>query len=207
MRGTTEMINPIETHYAGCRFRSRLEARYAVFFDTLGIRWEYEREGYQVSDRLSLLDHDKDWCYLPDFWLPDHELHVEVKGQFDSDGLRKFLSAAALLSAPYDGCATGCRDGNDTLLLGPIPRVDRPFAYPIRLHMHKGDLQDHPWDGSRKRLWCAGYGSCIANDCGNIRIDASDQTLLNGRSAPPDPAFRHAYTAARSARFEHGEKG
>lgn len=32
-------ITPIQTRYAGCLFRSRLEARWAVFFDHLGIRW------------------------------------------------------------------------------------------------------------------------------------------------------------------------
>ena len=30
----------IETKYKGFRFRSRLEARWAVFFDALGIEWE-----------------------------------------------------------------------------------------------------------------------------------------------------------------------
>ena len=40
-------IKAIETTYKGYRFRSRLEARWAVFFETLGIRWKYENEGYQ----------------------------------------------------------------------------------------------------------------------------------------------------------------
>ena len=52
------MIKPIETHYKGYRFRSRLEARWAVFFDTLGEKWEYEYEGY--SDKNG-------FAYLPDF--------------------------------------------------------------------------------------------------------------------------------------------
>jgi hypothetical protein len=43
-------IKPIETHYKGYRFRSRLEARWAVFFDELGLRWEYEREGFDLGD-------------------------------------------------------------------------------------------------------------------------------------------------------------
>lgn len=34
-------IKPIETHYNGYRFRSRLEARWAVFFDALGIKPEF----------------------------------------------------------------------------------------------------------------------------------------------------------------------
>lgn len=37
-------IKPIETVYKGYRFRSRLEARWAVFFDAQGIEWEYEPE-------------------------------------------------------------------------------------------------------------------------------------------------------------------
>lgn len=50
---------PIETRYAGCVFRSRLEARWAVFFNRLGIRWEYEPQGYVLNGRP----------YLPDFKL------------------------------------------------------------------------------------------------------------------------------------------
>ena len=55
------MIKPIETVYNGYRFRSRLEARWAVCFDELGIQYEYEKEGYELIDGLR---------YLPDFWLP-----------------------------------------------------------------------------------------------------------------------------------------
>jgi hypothetical protein len=50
-------IRPIQTRYAGCHFRSRLEARWAVFFDHLGIRWDYEPEGFETSAGP----------YLPDF--------------------------------------------------------------------------------------------------------------------------------------------
>src|SRR5690606_6761657 len=55
---------------------SRLEARYAVMFDYLGIDWEYEHEGYQLSNGK--------W-YLPDFWLPNFNaggMFVEVKHKF-----------------------------------------------------------------------------------------------------------------------------
>lgn len=50
-------IKAIETRYAGYRFRSRLEARWAIFFDALGLQWEYEPEGFET---------DVGW-YLPDF--------------------------------------------------------------------------------------------------------------------------------------------
>ena len=44
------MLRAIETRYKGYRFRSRLEARYAVLFDSLKIEWEYEPEGYVLED-------------------------------------------------------------------------------------------------------------------------------------------------------------
>lgn len=64
------MITPIVTKYAGYRFRSRLEARWAVFMDALGVAYDYEREGYPLSNGY----------YLPDFWLPRQECWMEIKG-------------------------------------------------------------------------------------------------------------------------------
>lgn len=50
-------VKPITTAYKGCLFRSRLEARWAVFFDALGIPWEHEPEVFETP-------HGR---YLPDF--------------------------------------------------------------------------------------------------------------------------------------------
>ncbi len=44
--------NALPTKYAGITFRSRLEARWAVFFDTLGIEWEYEPQGYKIGNGI-----------------------------------------------------------------------------------------------------------------------------------------------------------
>ena len=63
-------MKAIETRYKGYRFRSRLEARWAVFFDALSIVWEYEPEGFEFEDGTR---------YLPDFYLPDLRTYVEVK--------------------------------------------------------------------------------------------------------------------------------
>ena len=63
-------IKPIETYYNGYRFRSRLEARWAVFFDAIGVEYEYEPEGFVMSNGE---------YYLPDFFLPKHNIYVEVK--------------------------------------------------------------------------------------------------------------------------------
>lgn len=62
---------PIQTAYKGYRFRSRLEARWAVYFDFLNLPWEYEKEGYNLGEGLGY--------YLPDFWLPLVNMWAEVK--------------------------------------------------------------------------------------------------------------------------------
>ena len=66
----SETIKAIETEYNGYKFRSRLEARWAVFFDALGVKYEYEPEGYKLSNGEQ---------YLPDFYLVDLDIYVEVK--------------------------------------------------------------------------------------------------------------------------------
>jgi hypothetical protein len=68
------MIQAIQTAYKGYHFRSRLEARWAVFFDALGLQWEYEPEGFALPDGSR---------YLPDFLLRDNrktpDLWIEIK--------------------------------------------------------------------------------------------------------------------------------
>lgn len=63
-------MNVIPTLYHDHLFRSRLEARYAVFLDALDEKWIFEKEGYS-------LDGDN---YLPDLWLPRLECWLEIKG-------------------------------------------------------------------------------------------------------------------------------
>jgi hypothetical protein len=62
-------MKAIDTAYQGYKFRSRLEARWAVFFDEMGIEWEYEVEGFNLFS----------FRYLPDFWLPGFNCYAEVK--------------------------------------------------------------------------------------------------------------------------------
>lgn len=64
-----DKIKAIQTVYNGYRFRSRLEARWAVFFDEAGIPYEYEKEGFVVDGKP----------YLPDFYLPWFDCYVEIK--------------------------------------------------------------------------------------------------------------------------------
>jgi len=79
-------IKPIETIYNGYKFRSRLEARWAVFFDELGIKYEYELEGFELPNGLR---------YLPDFYLPEFNVYVEVKASIEKisdEDLKKIFS-------------------------------------------------------------------------------------------------------------------
>lgn len=85
-------IKPIETIYEGYRFRSRLEARWAVFFNALGIEWKYENEGYDIEN--------VGW-YLPDFEVKtktSEKWFIEVKGNYDDE--TGYLKARALDKYP-----------------------------------------------------------------------------------------------------------
>jgi hypothetical protein len=64
------MMEAVETTYAGCRFRSRLEARWAHFMDLMGVPWQYEYQGFDLPSGR----------YLPDFRLPEAKVYFEVKG-------------------------------------------------------------------------------------------------------------------------------
>ena len=67
-------IRAIQTHYAGCYFRSRLEARWAVFFDRVGLSWEHEPEGFETDAGR----------YLPDFRL---QLETPADGFLERDSV------------------------------------------------------------------------------------------------------------------------
>jgi hypothetical protein len=75
----------IPTVYRGVRYRSKLEADYARAFDTLRLEHEYEREGAYYGDVF----------YFPDFFLPQSQQYVEVKGVFQPDDCRKIQALLA----------------------------------------------------------------------------------------------------------------
>lgn len=67
---TGAQMKVIETKYKGIIFRSRTEARWAVFMDEIGVRYDYEPEAYEL---------EKGIVYLPDFWIPSIETYLEIK--------------------------------------------------------------------------------------------------------------------------------
>jgi hypothetical protein len=71
-------MKAIETKYKGIIFRSKTEARWALFMDIIGCKWIYEPEGYDLGDGI---------FYCPDFYLPQFDSFLEIKpitGGFES---------------------------------------------------------------------------------------------------------------------------
>jgi hypothetical protein len=191
-------IKPIETEYAGCRFRSRLEARWAVFFDTLGVRWEYEPQGFETAGGR----------YLPDFYLPDAEFWVEVKGTMSHADLVKTFLATPDLRPFADGQVQP-----QLLILGDVPRPGAAWLH-FRLdvfHEHIF-LQQVYIQANRWFAYPYGPPGVISSQWLTERTAAETENtrrMLVGTIAD-DRLLTHvqvddAYRAARSARFEYGE--
>jgi len=83
-------IKAIETTYQGYKFRSRLEARWAVFFDAMNWEWQYEKEGFILPSG---------W-YLPDFWIETINMWAEVKPKPLEKIEKKLVRELAIESFP-----------------------------------------------------------------------------------------------------------
>lgn len=170
-------IKPIQTRYKGYRFRSRLEARWAVFFDALGLAWEYEPEGFEL----------KSGRYLPDFKVtyPDRgnpiDYWFECKSSLDS--LTQYDMARLL----------EFEEAKNLIILDGVPDC--------KMYVLPSDYSDQPdWCARHSRfgtaLWSwkgRPWWDEYSNFFGDMEYDMGQKEI----------AF--AVEAARSARFEHGE--
>jgi hypothetical protein len=181
MSSTAPAIKPIETRAYGCRFRSRLEARWAVAFTEANIAWQYEPEGFDLGEA---------GLYLPDFWLPQVSMWAEVKaGRPTAEEVGK---AEALAQQSGFPCL---------LFVGP-PAAHAYWAiHPELLWINVANTEfgslavmDYcPFEGSDYHISEGRFYSC-SGTAGNFPM-------------PFDPGFGQdpAIVAALSARFEHGE--
>lgn len=195
-------LKAIETEYRGYRFRSRLEARWAVFFDACKVRWEYEPEGYDLGDGL---------YYLPDFLLHGVEgraggdLYVEVKGRMsdkDAEKINRFVNLGK-----KDSMLIG-KSKTATLVVGDIPRgfdMDEITnfvgwyaynAYPKEKFWWPNPFNFESIDGD---YFAAHPG---INKRGRFELFGDD---LNYLADMDEYATERAYRLARQARFEYGE--
>lgn len=208
-------IKAIETVYNGYRFRSRLEARWAVFFNAGNIRYEYEPEGYEIKDNT---------FYLPDFYLPQFDLHVEVKRD-TKDGIQEIK----------DKCVNAISWGGpikQILILSEVPEgrsVDGGLWHFPVLYW-KADAVEWGWwffhdlftddggvDGNISRAqyinsdWhiektksIKAVSDNILRIKNSISYPMSIEEQIEEQEEWNKETFK-AYKAARQARFEHGE--
>ncbi len=195
-------IKAIETDYNGIRFRSRREARWAVFFDAAGIPWEYEPEAYDLSaapcptctseGKLGADEGECEEChntgtvsrgsYLPDFWLPKQKMFWEVKGELVNDNRLEALGAMT--------------DTRVILAWGPIEPD----------HATNDDDWHHKvypgWDHYYNWAQCS---ACGALDCTySGRADYVGCSCPNGWDRPrygASSVLERAFAAVRSHRF------
>lgn len=174
----TNRLKPIETLYKGYRFRSRLEARWAVFFDALGVAWDFEPQGFDLGE---------EGLYLPDFWLSTVSMWAEVKGEAFTDAEGHKCVALADLSGHPVLMLPGAPEWRDYHTY-EVCDWDAATCFGIDKHFRHVMWNEYQLTSeflSEGRFHCS---------LGEHRQDC-----------PPDAA--KAIQAARSARFEHGENG
>ena len=196
-------LKAIDTPYQGHLFRSRLEARWAVFFDALGLEWEYESEGY---------DLDGIW-YLPDFKVKTpqgSDIWIEVK---PADVIKdpKFSAfEAAVQKATDDWARVYLVSGSPLQMLKRDSTVHCPRC--------GGYVEAASRSSCFGRVYC---GPCdFETPCGGDNPPKSDG-FLGCRYWPHKGAINTsdyewvrlenllvaAAIKAQQARFEHGAKG
>lgn len=188
------VFRAITTRYKGYNFRSRLEARWAVFFDHLGIRWDYEPEGFELGNGLR---------YLPDFWLPDANLWIEVKPSAPDPAAHEKASRLAQSSGFAVFMTHGMPDCSGTLFISRTRYGEDAgcVGFPARGGWLKGKggnaipfFVNLP---NEQNGW-------INNDQGVLVWSSSFSPRKSGiEVGTPTNAIR----AARSARFEFGQEG
>ena len=205
--GKMREIKAIETEYKGYRFRSRLEARWAIFFDLCGARWEYEPEPFSVDDDLG---------YLPDFLVHDVELihggnapyktvdlWVEVKGKMteeDADKIWKFCDLD--YDRPDEGLSFV---RNPVYVVDGLPDGDdiNDITGFCRDHMScAGEIEPFSFltvDGDKESY--VAYPGLITG-CHRFALFKEDDGLL---WCMDGEATERAFRIARQVRFDHGQ--
>lgn len=217
----------IQTWYNGCYFRSRLEARWAVLFDRLSIRWEYEPQGYHLRatpieerEQLQAEACRRDpWCqkegHSVSYCEPIPGEHDDDLGQYLPDF---WLPDAKMWWEVKGNPHLGPADQKKPLRLatvtgfpcvravGDIPwYTEHRFDGLVSRSFYSFHSIFYPWWG---RDFVAPYH---CESCDHVQLDLQTvrqcPTCGSPRYSHGTPMLMKAYKAARSARFEHGESG
>jgi len=205
----SHVIQPIQTRAYGHLFRSRVEARWAVFFETLGLKWEYEPEGFLVDDEP----------YLPDFRITTPQggvLWVEVKGshvQSDPkfDRFKKAIDEQSGWIGDYSDTVVRAN-----LVSGSPREVLQDYFMCYRcgqfLHLDAISASNDDWltyyccecdmetpcGGGNERQENGLFKSIYTPHKGDLDVESAERERVLVR-------ISHAIGVAMSARFEHGE--
>jgi hypothetical protein len=201
-------IKPIETVYNGYRFRSRLEARWAVFFDTAGIPYQYEPEGFVLEDGTH---------YLPDFYLPWFKCYVEIKPSGIQSEIDKGCDRIGkLVSGKSDCIGLLCIGEPKAGECGIVHYFGMGRTGELRLQSDIVGFYEGCWwkniftgeEYGNTKHWISLVS--IHSDSGDrfYDKDGNEMPILNGIGMTGYRSdFHDAAIAAKQARFEHGEKG
>lgn len=174
----------LETNYNSYRFRSRLEARWAVFFDALRLPYRYEPEGFDLGNGV---------YYLPDFWLPGLQLWVEVKPAPEMYDQATMEKCSRLAAATGKTCIA---------LVGDVWPVDERVEQSHFIHSGEGC-----WDNAQRWCQCPNCGAIGFQFRGwSERLPCACRDPHGSSRKDDTSASYHlmrAYQAARSARFEN----
>jgi hypothetical protein len=179
-------VRAIETVYRGARFRSRLEARWAVFLDAINWTWRYEAEGFELGAAGR---------YLPDFHLPVMDTWVEVKPPLPRDPEAHWDAYNVWEKSPAAHKAEAFGADHRLIIIHGDPW---PGSYFAQLYQHTY------WDGFLEWIECP--------RCWTINIQHWDRPCCNCLYHPMEPPagpsqrIRAAFAQARSARFEAGAR-
>ena len=195
-------LKAIETNFKGFRFRSRLEARWAVFFDALGMHWDYEIEGFELSNGER---------YLPDFRLetPQGEpIWVEIKPSNIKSDIKfsKFKDDLDYSKRCFLAIGPPLRH---LALASVCPRCGiMELPRPSDLLVKSGDIRfddlcgycdmETPSGGGHKLRFDGLAGCCYTPHKGSIEVSQRCLSVLEKK-------LLDAAVLARRARFEHGE--
>lgn len=191
----------IQAEYNGYLFRSRLEARWAVFFDAMGIEYEYEPEGIVLSDGS---------LYLPDFYLPDFKCYFEVKRKSVKGTEEEKTAMAKISNGQWTGSWAGiiCFGDpmDDDLYIFCQETDDGGGGYEdnvtIGFHPDTYELYLFAYDDRRERSFFIHFGEDMEDEM--IPMLTTEYGINKYKDFVNEGVFR-ARKAVRQARFEHGE--
>lgn len=187
-----------DTEYRGVLFRSRLEARWAVFFDAVGERWSYEARDFVLKNGVR---------YLPDFCLYDY--HVQGM-DIRSGHLWCEVKGGMITELDMEKITGMYEMGEPVLVLGDIPKGNTfediineipEAAYGSDQRYGKTDIC--PFNSLTMNGDFFGVIPC-AKRSGGLILPGDDCSYLCDEAVDREKTVE-AYRKARQARFEFGE--